>query len=401
MTLDRDSREGSSLLADPDADRLLREVLDAVVELVVIERAVRDEQGAIVDFEIVWMNAAQIDAAARPRSELIGHRVSELYPSLAEGELMEGYRRVIETGVPLVVPAMPYEDEIDGATVQGNYMVQASRVAGDLLVVASLEISDRLRERARLAEARATVAVERTMAEELQRALLPTGLPQPEGWALAARYRPAAVEHRVGGDWYDAFEIDPGALVVVVGDVAGHGIESAALMAQARNALRGIAYQLADADPAAMLRGLNRLAAGQWGEQFITLLVMTIDPRTGTTRYSRAGHPPALLLSSTEAKPLDGVNGPIIGPFADATYTTTEIVIEPGERVVLYTDGLVERRDEMITDGLDRLAREAQALQSLPPSMMCERLEARMLGIGREHDDDVCIVTLDREREER
>jgi serine phosphatase RsbU (regulator of sigma subunit)/PAS domain-containing protein/anti-sigma regulatory factor (Ser/Thr protein kinase) len=121
-------------------DERFRRALDSILDLVVVERAIRDENRAIVDFEIVWMNNAPVDVAGRPRDELIGHRISELYPALAGGELIAGYREVVETGQPLIVDVMPYEDVIDGRPVSGYYTVQASKFE-DGVLVASRDIT--------------------------------------------------------------------------------------------------------------------------------------------------------------------------------------------------------------------------------------------------------------------
>ena len=120
-------------------ERFLR-ALDSILDLVVIERAVRDESGEIVDFVIEWMNNSPVDVAGRRREEMIGRRISELYPVLAGGELIAGYRRVVETGEPLVVDVMPYEDVIDGRPVSGYYTVQASKFE-DGVLVASRDIT--------------------------------------------------------------------------------------------------------------------------------------------------------------------------------------------------------------------------------------------------------------------
>jgi anti-sigma regulatory factor (Ser/Thr protein kinase)/PAS domain-containing protein len=129
--------------ADDDRYRLdlrFRRALDSILDLVVLERCVRDSAGEIVDFEIYWMNDAPVDVAGRPREELIGRRISEMYPALAGGELIAGYRRVVETGEPLVVPVMPYEDVIDGRQVSGFYTVQATKFE-DGVLVASRDIT--------------------------------------------------------------------------------------------------------------------------------------------------------------------------------------------------------------------------------------------------------------------
>jgi PAS domain-containing protein len=128
-------------------DERFRRALDSILDLVVIERAVRDEQGEIVDFRIEWMNNAPVDVAQRPREELIGRRISELYPSLAGGELIAGYRAVVETGEPMIVDVLPYEDVIDGETVSGYYTVQATKFEDGVLVasrdITALETSRR------------------------------------------------------------------------------------------------------------------------------------------------------------------------------------------------------------------------------------------------------------------
>jgi PAS domain S-box-containing protein len=121
-------------------DERFRRALDSILDLVVVERAIRDGDGQIVDFVIDWMNNAPVDVAGRSREELIGRRISELYPVLAGGELIAGYRQVVETGEPLVVDVMPYEDVIDGRPVSGFYTVQASKFE-DGVLVASRDIT--------------------------------------------------------------------------------------------------------------------------------------------------------------------------------------------------------------------------------------------------------------------
>jgi anti-sigma regulatory factor (Ser/Thr protein kinase)/PAS domain-containing protein len=127
-------------------ERFLR-ALDSILDLVVFERAVRDDTGAIVDFVIVWMNDSPVDVAGRRRDELIGRRISELYPALAGGELIASYKHVVDTGEPMIIDVMPYEDVIDGNAVSGFYTVQASKFEDGVLVasrdVTSLETSRR------------------------------------------------------------------------------------------------------------------------------------------------------------------------------------------------------------------------------------------------------------------
>ena len=128
------------MTTDDGLDERFRSALESILDLVVVERAIRDGSGTIVDFEIAWMNNAPVDVARRPREEMIGRRISELYPALAGGELIASYRDVVETGIPVVVPVLPYEDVIDGRPVSGYYTVQATKFE-DGVLVASRDIT--------------------------------------------------------------------------------------------------------------------------------------------------------------------------------------------------------------------------------------------------------------------
>ncbi len=139
-------------LVDIENDERFQQALESILDLVVIERAIRDTSGAIVDFEIAWMNNAPVDVARRSRDEMVGRRISDLYPALAGGELIAGYREVVESGEPLIVPVLPYEDVIDGKPVSGFYTVQATKF-GDGVLVASRDITPQEESRVELERA--------------------------------------------------------------------------------------------------------------------------------------------------------------------------------------------------------------------------------------------------------
>ncbi|OBI04372.1 histidine kinase [Mycobacterium sp. E2462] len=225
------------------------------------------------------------------------------------------------------------------------------------------------------------------VAETLQRSLLPESIPTLlRSWQLSAHYEPAAGGN-VGGDWYDAFHLRDGRLVVLLGDVAGHGITAAGTMAQLRNALR--AHLFAGAAPAEAFNQLNDFCIHMLPGAFATVIAARIDLDTGAVEAASAGHlMPYVTNSSTVAyapirlSPPIGVRGVT---FAPSTFT-----VEPGHGLVLYSDGLVERRGEVIDDGLDRLAQVLSGTSDAQASWIWAAMASDRI------DDDVTIVTVRR-----
>jgi chemotaxis family two-component system sensor kinase Cph1 len=190
------------------------------------------------------------------------------------------------------------------------------------------------------------------LAATLQRSLLPV-LPEVRGWGLSAHYEPAA-GGRIGGDWYDAFWMRDGRLAVALGDVAGHGISAAGTMAQLRNALR--AYVSDGATPAEATGRLNRFCTLLLPGAFATVTVALIDVKTGSLNAVVAGHPMPLVVSTDgSARPAPFVTSPPIG-VPGVRHESVDFELAPGEGLVLFSDGLIERRDEDLTDGFARLA---------------------------------------------
>ena len=186
----------------------------------------------------------------------------------------------------------------------------------------------------------------------LQQTLLPPDLPPAEGVALDSAYVPARHEANVGGDWYDAILLSDGTLAVCVGDVVGHGLAAATTMGQLRNAIR--AYLLEDISPGQVLRRLNRYARSIGEGAFSTTVIATIDPTRTSWCFSSAGHPPPLVVSEGRPRFLE-LRGPPLGAMDEFEYEATQEDLSRPVTVVLYTDGLVERRSGKLEDGLARL----------------------------------------------
>lgn len=217
----------------------------------------------------------------------------------------------------------------------------------------------------------------------LQRALLPQ-LPQLEGVELAARYLPAEAQFEVGGDWYDVIQGESGRVNLVIGDIAGRGIGAAAVMGRLATALR--AYLLDGQPPERAVSALNRLLEQFEPPTLATALVMCLEPASGRARYVRAGHPPALLRRpGGEIVVLGGKGSPPLAPLREPRFVGNDIEVEPGSTLLLYTDGLIERRQVDLRAGIERL-REALGTTPTAPEDLVETIP-EALGTESVHDD--------------
>ena len=253
------------------------------------------------------------------------------------------------------------------------------------------EIRERSEAQEQLSHEEARAHREHQIAETLQRRLLPERLPDVPGIALAARYVPATSDVQVGGDWYDVVPLPRGLVGLAIGDVAGHGLQAASTMGQVRMAFR--AYALQDPSPASVLKGIHRLLAQLTPPDMVTVLYVLYDPSTRRLRLASAGHPPALVVENGRASWLEGGLAPPVGVTPDTTYVEAVHDLTPGATLLLYTDGLVERRGERLDGGLDRLAREAVSAGSDDLDELCDRLLSRLLGDGAV-EDDVALVAM-------
>jgi serine phosphatase RsbU (regulator of sigma subunit) len=323
--------------------------------------------------------------------------IDEFLPGFAAGGASPAGDVDVHTAVvlPLIVAGRPAPV---GAVVLGTspnlplddaYCTFLTLAAGQLAAaVADAEAVEsarrRAEERAELDRARAQFFTH--VAVTMQRAVLgPTVL--PEGFAV--HYEPATGTLEVGGDWYDVVDLPGGQYGVVVGDVVGRGLDAAAVMGQLRSA--GRALLLESQSPAHVLMALDRFAALVPGAAVSTVFCAVIDPHDGTVRYSCAGHLPAIVVdedgasrtlgdaSSLPLAVVDGLERPEHGS-----------VLPPGSTLLLYTDGLIERRDQVLDDGMARAVDALAEGRHLSPAALADRLTATLLADAP--DDDVAFL---------
>ncbi|SDZ05239.1 Serine phosphatase RsbU, regulator of sigma subunit [Geodermatophilus africanus] len=230
------------------------------------------------------------------------------------------------------------------------------------------------------------------LAEGLQRSLL-TEPPTIAGAEVVTRYVPAAEAARVGGDWYDAFLHADGDPVVVIGDVAGHDTAAAAEMGQLRGLLRGIAHYSA-AGPAEVLRGLDAAMAAMHTGTLATAAIARLEDGGTRLRWASAGHPPPLVADpdGTVTVLADGLGDLLLGVDPTAVRRESTVPLRRGAVVLLYTDGLVERRDCDVDTGVARLRQHLAALAGRPLEQLADELLARMLPATP--GDDVALVAI-------
>ena len=373
-------------LSNLDLDDLLRAVLTIIAEAVRADRAVlllRDGDvlaaRAAVGLEGYSLADICVPIGAGIAGRIAADNAPRVLPDLSLVEPYSAYLR--ETSRSMAGVPLRLEGEVIGVLhVTSDDLNRFGEDDLRLLVPAA--------ERAALAIDRARIVErERRIAETLQRSLLPERLQTLEGLTLAARFAPGAgVE--VGGDWYDALALPGGELAVVIGDVAGKGLRAATLMGELRAGLR--AYAIEGGDPVRTLTRLNRLALRSF--QMATVLLMHVDAGSGAMTYASAGHlPPLLVPASGPASFLaGGESSPLLAFREDVS--PGEAALEPGARVVLYTDGLVERRREPIDAGLERLRAAAEGFEGDTEALAEHLLGALRPPPGAPHDDIALIV---------
>lgn len=232
---------------------------------------------------------------------------------------------------------------------------------------------------------------EHSIANRLQDALLPIRLLDHPQVVLHTTYRAGGDQLRVGGDWYDAFELPSGLITLVVGDVVGRGIDAAAFMGRLSNGLAALASNAGST--AHLLTELAQFSANYAGPDFATVFVAVLDPTDGTLRYSSAGHPPGLIVQSDgTTRWLSEATGPPLFGFKTHKRIEAATSLPPDSNLILYSDGLIERRGESITVGMDRLEHAAQQLfNQQPPTRNYADVLADAM-IGTENEDDAVLL---------
>lgn len=236
-------------------------------------------------------------------------------------------------------------------------------------------------------------ADEHARAAVLQAAVLPTEPADIAELDLAVTYEPADASHGLGGDWYDIMPLPKQRTYLAVGDVVGHGLPAVEDMAQLRSAGRAMALQ--GLPPARLLAELNTFTAHASHGRFATMAVAVFDPVAGVLSYGLAGHPPVLLRRARDGEVvrLAGADGPVLGPIRDATYTEGQVRLDPGDILVMYTDGLVERRGRDIETGMSQAQRLLAGWRSdTALAEGCRQLTETLALPPRQ--DDVCVIAV-------
>lgn len=237
-------------------------------------------------------------------------------------------------------------------------------------------------------EAQRSFDEEHRIAVTLQRSLLPQRIPKIVGLDMAVRYEPASAQSEVGGDFYELVMLD-GHLLVAIGDVAGHSLHAATVMAEIRHAVR--AYAVEGHQPGAVLERVDLLMRTLLPGELATIWLGLLHPPSGRIRFASAGHLPPLIVMDGKVELLDH-RAPLLGVRADRP-ADGEFVLPPGATLVLYTDGLIERRDADIDDGLRSLASCAATVDA-DLARFCERLVAELA--PPEIQDDVAVLAIRR-----
>src|SRR5919201_4532435 len=333
-----------------DLDALLRELLDRVTEILAADTAavlLVEEGGRTL-----------VARAAKGLEEEV-----ERGFKLPIGRGFAG--RIAFTREPLVIedleqstikPVNPLFQEKGVRSLLGVPLVVEGEVIGVLHVgmlsprefhEGDIELLQLVADRVALSIERSRLMVQGQIAETLQRSLLPRKLPQVPGLRMAARYLPAADESAVGGDWYDVIELDNHSIGFVIGDVAGHGMAAATFMGQLRSAVR--AYALDTESPGEVITKLADFSH-RMHSRMATVIYATLNLNTWQVRFARAGHPyPLLLRAGGSAEFLTEAGGPPLGTVGGHHSDEQSVALGPGETLLLYTDGLIERRGEEIS----------------------------------------------------
>jgi serine phosphatase RsbU (regulator of sigma subunit) len=234
--------------------------------------------------------------------------------------------------------------------------------------------------------------IDHEIAVTLQRSQLTVPTVEIPGIAWSARYRSGS-PGVAGGDWYDVIALEGERVAVAIGDIVGKGVQAAAAMGQLRSATRALANRVDD--PAHLLEALDDYVRATGQGLFSSLALVVIDAAAGAAQLAVAGHPPPLHCTQAKrASLIETGRGPLLG--VDAERSNATIVLAPGDLLVLYTDGLVERRDRSLNDGLDLLVRAVET-GIMEPSQLCRAVMDELADDTA--DDDIAIVAVQLARE--
>jgi serine phosphatase RsbU (regulator of sigma subunit) len=309
-------------------------------------------------------------------------RVAVAHATL-EGDVAEPENGDVVT-VPLALP---------GAQPLGEMSLAMLR-PGRKFDESDLILARELARRAGIAAENARLYAERTLiATTLQRSLLPPELPEIPGFQLAGLYLAAGEQNEVGGDFYDAFEVQ-GGWMVLVGDVAGRGAEAAALTSLSRYTLRTAGKLLGD--PVATLEQLNMALRERPGLSLVSVCVALLHGGDGGSRAEvvLAGHPPALHVREGRTEPV-GAFAPFLGAYEHGNWKVATLELAPGDQLVLYTDGVIDSVGEHERFGEERLAETTSAASGADDAVA--RIEAAVRQFARgPQADDIAVIAVER-----
>ncbi|MFL6002298.1 MAG: PP2C family protein-serine/threonine phosphatase [Nocardioides sp.] len=311
----------------------------------------------------------------------------------AIGRFETMFERLVQPQAEATLTLAESSADLEHAQYRHEQVIRRVLMIGSVaaLVGWALLVGLHRREGARLRDALGREAAQRTVADQLQRSLFPDQLPDIPGLQLAARSTPGNSSMRVGGDWYDVVSLPSGEVGLVVGDVVGHDLSAASAMGQIRTALR--AFAVHETSPATVLARVDTMVDILGVSDLTTCLYAIVNPATGAFRWSSAGHlNPLVIEASGEARLLRGDPGPPLGVSDTPVYVDRAAQIPPGGSVLIYTDGLVERRSSSISEGLARL--ESIRVPSSDPESVCDHVLASLLGLDSPASDDVTVLAI-------
>lgn len=327
-------------------------------------------------------------AAAEGVADVAFRNPSQVEPALREFDAtfrrLERAQAVVTSRTALAVKRSEAEEQDRAAVAQQRILwTSIAALIGLLLLTGMLVRMGKTLAR--------TIGRQRSVAETLQHSLLPDRLPELPGMSFAARYLPGSSGVEVGGDWYDVIELPTGEVGLIMGDVVGHDLHAASVMGQIRNALR--AYALEGLSPADALTRLNRFVRQIGHDEMATCAFAVFHPEASTLLLANAGHyPPLLIGPDRESVFLEHAPCPPVGGAEQTTYTERLYHVLPGSTVLLYTDGLIERRAEAIGVGLERL-RQVVADGPGDVDAFCEHIVAELFA-HQLPGDDVALLAL-------
>jgi phosphoserine phosphatase RsbU/P len=228
------------------------------------------------------------------------------------------------------------------------------------------------------------------IARRIQTSILPLAYPQSDHFQVAARYVPMTA---VAGDFYDFLVADKQQAGLFIADVSGHGVPAALIASMVK--LAATSQRANTADPALLLSGMNTILCGNTQEQFVTAAYVHLDAASSTLRYSAAAHPPMLLLRAGKVIPIEE-NGLMLAAFSFATYATIEQPLQSGDRLVLYTDGILEAANAAGEEfGPERLAALLQKSAPLSPDEAADHIISSLKLWSKSQNDDLTVLICD------